>query len=120
MATATLKNYRQSPRKVRLVATLVKGKSVARAQEILKFTDKRAAPVLLKLLASAVANAGVSIENLFIKDFRVDAGFVMKRIMPRARGTAYGIKKRTSHVFVEVAPRQVALAKTKKANTKKS
>lgn len=100
---AFLKNYRQSPRKVRLVAGLVKGKRVADALFMLKNLPKRASGPVLKLLNGAIANAkqmGVKEDNLFIKDITVDKGIVMKRIMPRARGSASRINKRTSHVKI--------------------
>lgn len=99
---AYLKNNRQSPRKVRLVADLIKGKTVPEALVQLEVSDKKASDALKTLLNSAIANAkeskGLSAENLMVKDVRVDAGIVMKRSMPRARGSAYPIKKRNSHV----------------------
>ncbi len=98
---AFLKNYRQAPRKVRLVAGLIKGKSVEEAIPMLDFLAKRAGFPIKKLLLSAVANAlqtGVQKENLFIKELRVDKGIVMKRMMPAAMGTGHRINKRTSHV----------------------
>src|SRR3989344_2065884 len=103
---AFLKNYRQSPRKVRLVANLVKGKNVSGAIAELDFLAKRAGAPIKKLLLSAVANAknqGIEADNLFIKELRVDKGIVMKRIMPAAMGTAHRINKRTSHVEVVLA-----------------
>lgn len=98
---ATLSNYRQSPRKVRVVANLVKGKKVPEAVTELSFLAKRAGLPLKKLIDSAVANAkngGVPTESLYIKELRVDSGVVLKRWMPRARGRAFPIKKRSSHV----------------------
>lgn len=100
---AQLNNYRQSPRKMRLVADAVKGKTVAEARAALAFMPKAAASPLLKLLLSAVANAKANGEvaeeaGLRIKDFRVDGGATQKRFMPRARGSAYRIRKRTSKV----------------------
>src|SRR3989344_4859606 len=86
---AFLKNYRQAPRKVRLVAGLVKGKSVATAIAELDFLAKRAGMPIKKLLMSAVSNAkqmGVEMDNLFIKELRVDKGLTMKRMMPAAMG----------------------------------
>lgn len=104
--TAKLNDYRQSPRKVRLVANLVKGKKVEEAKDILNFLVKRAAKPLSDLIDSAVANAAHNFnlqkDNLFIKEFRVDEGTILKRRRPRARGMAYPINKRTSHVFVEL------------------
>jgi large subunit ribosomal protein L22 len=100
---ASLKNYRQSPRKVRLVADLVKKKSVPKALDILKHTTKRAAPTVQKLIESATANAeqaGLQKENLIVENITVDKGIVLKRYMPRAMGSSYQILKRTSHVNV--------------------
>lgn len=98
---AFLKNYRQSPRKVRLVADLVRGKNVEEAIVELDFLAKRAGSPIKKLLLSAVANAkqsGLAKENLFIKELRVDKGITMKRMMPAAMGTGHRINKRTSHL----------------------
>ena len=98
---AFLKNYRQSPRKVRLVAELIKGKRVADAFVHLNALPKRATLPITKLLSSAIANAkqaGVEEENLIIENVTVNKGLVMKRSMPRARGSASRINKRTSHV----------------------
>jgi len=103
---AFLKNYRQAPRKVRLVAGLIKGKNVEVAIAQLDFLAKRAGFPIKKLLLSAVANAtqmGVAKENLFIKELRVDKGIVMKRMMPAAMGTGHRINKRTSHVTLVLA-----------------
>ena len=113
---AFLKNYRQSPRKVRLVAGLLKGKSVAQAIAELDFLAKRAGLPIKKLLLSAVANAkqmGIEMENLFIKELRVDKGIVMKRMMPAAMGTGHRINKRTSHVHILLAERVIQVKKTK-------
>jgi large subunit ribosomal protein L22 len=120
---AFLKNYRQSPRKVRLVAGLVKGKSVAEAIAELDFLAKRAGLPIKKLLLSAVANAkqmGIDSENLFIKELRVDKGIVMKRMMPAAMGTGHRINKRTSHLNLLLAEKVVPVKKTKTAKTTKT
>ena len=96
---AYLKNYRQAPRKVRLVANLIKGNGVMVAQLELKHLAKRAALPMEKLLASAVANAkmaGADLATLIVKEVRVDQGIVMKRMMPRARGRGFPIHKHTS------------------------
>lgn len=113
---AFLKNYRQSPRKVRLVAGLVKGKNVDDALAELGFLAKRAGEPIKKLLLSAVANAkqqGVEAENLFIKELRVDKGIVMKRMMPAAMGSGHRINKRTSHLSILLAEK---VAKIKKSS----
>lgn len=102
---AFLKNYRQAPRKVRLVADAIRGKSVPRALVILSHMDKRAAGPVAKLLNSAVANAkqaGIEKEDLKVSRVAVDKGFVFKKYMPRARGRAAEIKKRTSHIELEL------------------
>ncbi len=113
---AYLKNYRQSPRKVRSVANTVKGKRVSDALVILSFLPKRAALPLTKLVESAVANAraqGVSVENLVVSSIRVDKGIVLKRRLPRARGMATPINKRNSHVAVVLAEKAPKVKKGK-------
>ena len=123
---AILSNYRQSPRKVRLVANAIKGKSVAAAEMELRFMVKRAASPLEKLLASAVANAvnqaGLNKENLFIKELRVDKGVVLKRSIPRAFGRASAINKRSSHVILVLGEKDATASKktTKKATKETS
>ena len=122
---AFLKNYRQAPRKVRLVAGLVKGKSVAEAIAELDFLAKRAGLPIKKLLLSAVANAknmGIEMENLYIKELRVDKGITMKRMMPAAMGTGHRINKRTSHLNLILAEKVLPAKKTikKPALTKAS
>lgn len=100
---AQLNTYRQSPRKVRAVADLVRGKSVAEALDILAFAPKKAAAPLKKLIQSAVANAkslGVPTDDLHVKTISVDGGAILYRRRPRAHGVAYAIRKRTSHVKV--------------------
>jgi large subunit ribosomal protein L22 len=106
MVKAVLKNYRQSPRKVRLVANTVRGQKVSKALVNLSFVPKRAAEPLKKLLESAVANAkhnnNVDVDSLVVKSIQVDQGFTMKRWMPRARGTAHPIRKKTCKVTLVV------------------
>lgn len=103
---AFLKNYRQSPRKVRLIADLVRGKDVEKALKTLTFVNKRAALPMEKLIKSAVANARTqgetAPEKLVIKKIAVDKGIVMKRFTPRARGAASPINKRSSHITLEL------------------
>src|SRR3989344_2798651 len=116
---AFLKNYRQAPRKVRLVAGLVKGKGVTEAIAELDFLAKRAGLPIKKLLLSAVSNAkqmGISSENLFIKELRVDKGITMKRMMPAAMGTGHRINKRRSHLNILLGEKvlQVKESKSKK------
>lgn len=99
---AYLKNYRQSPRKVRLIADLIRGKSVADAENTLTFTTKRATGMFHKLLASAIANAQhnfkVSPDQLTVSAVTVTKGPTLKRIRPVSRGRAHRINKRTSIV----------------------
>ena len=101
---ASLNNYRQAPRKVRLIADLIKGKSAAQAQGILSHLIKKGALPMKKLLDSAVANAGVDAGTLVVKNATVDKGVVIKRWMPRAMGRAFPIHKHTSKVVIELAP----------------
>lgn len=100
---ASLNNYRQAPRKVRLIAELIKGKSASQAQGILTHLIKKGALPMKKLLDSAVANAGVSADTLVVKTATVDKGVVIKRWMPRAMGRAFPIHKHTSKVVIELA-----------------
>lgn len=100
---------RISARKVRLIADMVREADVQDAMNILEFTPNRAAPMIKKVLQSAVANANeaeADVEALFIKEIRVDEGPTMKRFRPKDRGRAHSILKRTSHisVVVEEAP----------------
>jgi len=108
MIQASLKNFRQSPRKVRSVANLIRGKTAVNALNTLNFLNKKASNPLFGLLESALASAknnhSLEKEGLMIKEIRVDSGYILKRRMPRARGTAYPINKRTSHVLLVLAP----------------
>ncbi len=108
-AKAVAKYVRIAPRKVRVVMNLVRGKSVAEAFAILKFTPKAGADVSEKVLKSAVANAennfDMNVDKLYISSAFVDQGPTLKRIHPRSRGQAFSIFKRTSHVTVVVAER---------------
>ncbi len=123
MITASLKNYRISPRKVRVVADMIRGKEVTQAKMILAHAVKKAKHPLADLLDSAISNAKNNFkldgDNLFVKEIRVDQGLVMKRFMPVSRGMAHGIKKRTSHVLLVLAP-IVEKAKKVKKVVKKS
>ncbi len=119
---AFLKNYRQSPRKVRLVANLIKGKNTKEAIAELDFLPKRAGFPIKKLLLSAIANAknmGIEKDNLFIKELRVDKGIVMKRMMPAAMGSGHRINKRTSHITLVLAEKIVEVKNTKIKKGKK-
>jgi large subunit ribosomal protein L22 len=100
---------RTSPQKARLVADQIRGLPVAKALEVLTFSPKKAAAVMKKILDAAIANAehneGLDIDQLKVSTVFVDAGPTMKRIMPRAKGRADRIIKRTSHITVVVADR---------------
>lgn len=101
---ASIKNLRISPRKVRIVANAIRGKNVQEALGALTFCRKSSALPLAKLVKSAVANAevkgGIDVDNLFIKELLVDAGPTMKRWMPRARGMATPVLKRSSRISI--------------------
>lgn len=115
---AVLSNYRQSPRKVRLVADVVRGKRVSDALIMLSMLDKRAALPFKKVIESALANAkqqGKNADMLVISKVAVDKGIVARRFMPRARGSASPINRRTSHIVVELAEKEVKAKKVKKA-----
>lgn len=107
LAIAKLNNCPTSPRKMRLVADLIRGKQVETALAILKFNPKEASRRLEKLLLSAIANwetknEEVSLEdaNLYIKEIRVDSGTMLKRLRPAPQGRAHRIRKRSNHVTV--------------------
>lgn len=108
-AIARLKMLRATPRKVRVVANQVRGKGVQEAIDLLTFCRRRPARPLLKLIKSAVASAskqaGVDVDNLYVSKLLVDAGPTMKRWMPRARGMATPILKRTSRISVTLDER---------------
>lgn len=115
---AVLSNYRQSPRKVRLVADVVRGKRVSDALVMLTMLDKRAALPFKKVIESALANAkqqGKNADALVISKVAVDKGIVGRRFMPRARGSASPINRRTSHIVVELAEKEVKVKKAKAA-----
>ncbi len=103
MSKALLRHIRLSPTKARLVAREVQGMNAEFAMASLEFTPNKAAKVISKVIASAVANGGYEPQSVVVKSCRVDAGPVLRRFMPRARGRATPIRKPTSHIFVEVA-----------------
>ncbi|MDR0930928.1 MAG: 50S ribosomal protein L22 [Clostridiales bacterium] len=106
-AKASVTFVRISSSKVKIVIDLVRGKKVDEALAILKHTPKAASEPVLKLLKSAIANAthnyNLDEDKLFIKEIYVGQGPTMKRIQPRAKGAAYPILKRTSHIYIVVA-----------------
>lgn len=109
-AKATARYIRVAPNKARQVINLIRGKDVDEALAILKFTPKRVAEVVEKVLNSAIANAEHNLdldrENLFVSKVYVDQGPAMKRIVPRAMGRADMIRKRTSHITVVVGEKE--------------
>ncbi|MCF6201039.1 MAG: 50S ribosomal protein L22 [Hydrogenimonas sp.] len=102
MSRATLKFIRLSPTKARLIAREVQGMNAEHALASLEFMPNKAAKVISKVIASAVANGGYEPEEVVISSCRIDKGPVLKRWKPRARGRASRIMKPTSHVIVEV------------------
>ncbi len=108
---ASLNNYRQAPRKVRLVTNFIRGMEVGRATAELTHLPKRASGPILKLLKSSLANlsgdnlGALEAGNLYVKSISVDKGVIMKRSMPRAMGRAFPIHKHTSHIKLELAVR---------------
>jgi large subunit ribosomal protein L22 len=106
---ATVRYLRITPRKVRLVADMIRGKNVEEALNLLQFTSKSSAKPLARLVKSAVANAdqkgGVNVDKLVVAKVWADGGPVVKRFMPRAMGRATPILHRTSHVTVELEER---------------
>ena len=108
-ANAHLRNLRMAPRKVGVVATLVRGKNVGAALNILQFTRRAAAKPIAKLIKSAIANASdlskgqVDVDKLYVKAISVDQGPSARRYLPRAMGRATRVTKKSSHVHVTVA-----------------
>ena len=109
-ARCVAKTVRITPRKARLVADLVRGKKVSDALAILKLTPRAASPLIEKVVVSASANAvnnlNMTKEKLFIKEIYVNEGMTMKRYLPRAKGSADRLLKRTSHITVVVAEKE--------------
>lgn len=120
---AKLRYLRIAPRKVRLIADLIRGKSTEEAQTILNFSIKRASLPLLKLLKSALANAknnlGLEETNLYITKITVDEGPKLKRWRARSRGQAFEIQKKTSHITLILEQIKEKPKKTKKVKAKK-
>ncbi|MDD3106661.1 MAG: 50S ribosomal protein L22 [Bacilli bacterium] len=109
-AKAIAKTVRITPRKVRLVVDLVRGKNIAEAASILRLTPRGASAVVDKVLKSATANAVNNLKleqsKLFVKEAYVNEGPTMKRFLPRAKGSAAPILKRTSHITIVVAVKE--------------
>ena len=104
VSSATLRGVRISPRKLRLVADVIRGKNVWDAMQILDFMPKKAAKIASSVLKSAISNAknasNVDIDGLIVKTVTVDMGKTMKRFLPRARGIATRIRKQSSHLTI--------------------
>lgn len=114
MAFAKLNNCPTSPRKMRLMADLVRGERVEKALNILKFSQKEASNRLEKLLLSAIANwqaknedADLETAELFVKEIRVDGGAMLKRLRPAPQGRAHRIRKRSNHVTLVLGSKTV-------------
>jgi len=107
---ASTRHIRISPRKVRVVIDLVRGKSVTEALTLLQFIPKRASEPIAKVIKSAAANAehnfNLNKESLVVSQAFVDAGPTMKRVHPRQRGQAFPILKRTSHITILVKEKE--------------
>lgn len=108
-ARAKVSYARISSRKVKTVIDLIRNKNVGEALAILKFTPKAASPIVEKLVNSAIANAennhGMDVEKLYVAEIFANQGPTLKRIMPRAQGRAFRIRKRTSHITVVLKER---------------
>jgi large subunit ribosomal protein L22 len=125
---ARVRHIRVTPQKARRVVALIKGKQAQEALAILKFAPQSASEPIYKLVASAIANARVAADknsefldesDLYVKNAYVDEGTTLKRFRPRAQGRAFQIKKRTSHITVELSTPEAAEAapvQTKKAS----
>mgnify|MGYP001568502776 CR=1 FL=1 len=135
-ATAKIKYLKIAPRKARLVANAIKGMTVNEAEAQLMMRDQRSAPVLLKLLRSAVANAKqkkLEVNKLLVKSIMVDQGPMLKRFLPRAMGRATPIHKKTSHITIvlteaakefpnrfTILPKEKKVKKTSKSKSRKT
>ncbi len=110
MAHAMLRGFRESPRRVRMVADMIRGKSAGEALAILRLQQRKAAKMLSKVLTSAIANATeneqADADKLVVSKVNVDGGPVQKRWMPRSMGRANRLLRRTSHVTVVVDTEQ--------------
>lgn len=122
-AVAKLRHLRIAPRKVRLVVDLIRGKKATEAQTLLKFLPKRASLPIAKLLKSALASAKNNLQldenNLYISKITVDEGPKLKRWQPRARGQAYEIQKKTSHITIILDEIEKKPKKKRKAKKEK-
>ena len=126
---ARVKHIRVTPQKARRVVALIKGKQAQEALAILKFAPQSASEPIYELVESAVANARVKADkdgeyldeqDLYVSNAYVDEGTTLKRFQPRAQGRAFQIKKRTSHITIELSTPEVADAATAGTTTKKA
>lgn len=118
MSRAVLRYIRLSPTKARLVAREVQGMNAELAIASLEFTPNKAAKLISKVIASAVANGGYNAQDVFVTSCRIDAGPVLRRFMPRAKGRATPIRKPTSHILVEVGMKPQDSRKSKQGGKK--
>ncbi len=121
MTRAILQSHNQTPRKVRLVTNLVKGKKVPAALEALQFLPKRASETVAKLIKSAAANAknrGENIDDMTVQSIVVESAGMLKKYMPRAFGRASMIRRRKSRLIVTLAPFSAKTTKGKLAKKK--
>ncbi|MDR1016560.1 MAG: 50S ribosomal protein L22 [Coriobacteriales bacterium] len=110
-AKAQVRHLRLAPRKARIVIDMIRGKEALRAREILQFSSRDAAEVVLNCLNSAIANAeqqSARVQDLYVKETYADEGPTLKRIRARAKGSAARINKRTCHITVVVATHEEA------------
>ena len=119
MSRALLRYIRLSPTKARLIAREVQGMNAELAIASLEFTPNKAAKLISKVIASAVANGGYDAQDVIVTSCRVDAGPVLRRFMPRAKGRATPIRKPTAHILVEVGT-QKSQAKRVESESKHS
>jgi large subunit ribosomal protein L22 len=120
---AKLANHPTSPRKMRLVADVIRGMDADKALDVLQFTSKAAATPMSKLLRSAIANfeqkSGLRADesNLYVKTVFVDSGRVLKRVQPAPQGRAHRVRKRSNHVTIEVGMKSAEVTATETVNS---
>lgn len=121
MSKALLKYIRLSPTKARLIAREIQGMNAELALATLEFAPNKAAKVIYKVLASAIANGNYDAQSVVVKSCRIDAGPVLRRMSPRARGRANMIRKPTAHILVEVdEPKNAKVESNKKLDSAKT
>jgi len=116
--TSTHRYARISPRKARLVVDLIRGRNVDEADEILRFTNKRAATFIRQVLRTAVANADekeADVDSLYVSEARIDQGPSQMRFQPKDRGRAFPIEKKTSHIIVAVEQGKRSARRTRRS-----